>query len=254
MDIRDNLFIVTGGASGLGAATAKLLASLGGKVVAVDLNQPSGDSAAVEPGAIQFEQADVISEAQTQAAITAAIAGFGPLRGMVHCAGVLGASRVVGKTGPHDLALFSRIVQINLIGTFNVARLAAAAMVGNPPLEDGERGIIINTASVAAFEGQIGQAAYAASKGGVASMTLPMARELARFGVRVVAIAPGVFDTAMMAGASDETQQSLTAQIPFPARTGRPEEFAKLAQHIIENRMLNGAVLRIDGALRMQAK
>jgi NAD(P)-dependent dehydrogenase (short-subunit alcohol dehydrogenase family) len=189
-----------------------------------------------------------------QAAIALAASEFGRVDGVVNCAGIIGAGRIVGKNGPHDLALFERVVRVNLIGTFNVLRLAAAAMAANSPNADGERGVIVNTASVAAFEGQLGQAAYSASKGGVAALTLPAARELARFGIRVVAIAPGVFETPMMAGMTPEVRESLVEQCVFPPRLGRGEEFAKLAQQIVENPMLNGSVIRLDGALRMGSK
>jgi NAD(P)-dependent dehydrogenase (short-subunit alcohol dehydrogenase family) len=197
---------------------------------------------------------DVTSEPSAQAAIDLAIQRFGGLQGLVSCAGILGASRIVGREGPHDLALFQKVIQVNLVGTFNMLRLAAAAMSKNEPNAEGERGVIINTASVAAFEGQIGQAAYSASKGGVAAMTLPAARELARFGIRVVAIAPGVFDTAMMSAAPDAVRQGLAEQSVFPPRFGRAEEFAQLVQQIVENPMLNGSVIRLDGAVRMPAK
>lgn len=202
----------------------------------------------------RFIKTDVTNTADAQAAVDLAVNEFGALHGLVQCAGVLGAARIVGKEGPHDLALFERVVRINLIGTFNVMGLAATAMSNNPPNEEGERGVIVNTSSVAAFDGQIGQAAYAASKGGVASLTLPAARELARFGIRVVAIAPGIFDTAMMAGTTEELRQSLGSQIPFPPRLGKPDEFAQMVQAIVENPYLNGEVVRLDGAVRMQPK
>jgi NAD(P)-dependent dehydrogenase (short-subunit alcohol dehydrogenase family) len=255
MQIANYTFWITGGSSGLGAASARLVASLGGHVVIGDLNEEAGNRIAAEIGAAAaFAKTDVTDETQVQAAIDLAVSRFGRLDGVVSCAGILGAARIAGKSGPHDLALFARVVNVNLIGTFNVLRLATAAMTANPPGDDGERGVIINTSSIAAFEGQIGQAAYAASKGGVASLTLPAARELARFGIRVVAIAPGVFDTAMMSAAPDEVRRSLVDQIPFPPRPGRPEEFASLVREIIENRQLNGSVIRLDGALRMGPK
>ncbi len=203
---------------------------------------------------VQFVRTDVTSEQDVGRAIDTAQKSLGPLSGVVQCAGILGAARIVGKQGPHDLALFRRVVEVNLIGTFNVMRLAAAAMASNQPNAEGERGVIVNTASVSAFEGQIGQAAYSASKGGVASLTLPAARELARFGIRVVAIAPGVFETPMMTALAAEAQAALAAQVPFPPRMGRPEEFAALVRAIVENPMLNGSVVRLDGALRMGAK
>jgi NAD(P)-dependent dehydrogenase (short-subunit alcohol dehydrogenase family) len=255
MQIPSHTFLITGGSSGLGEACARLLTSLGANVVIADLNEEAGERLAAELGAnVRFAKTEVTDEAQVNSVIGVALSGFGRLDGAVNCAGILGAARIVGKSGPHDLQLFSRIVHVNLIGTFNVLRLAAAAMATNPPEGDGERGVIINTSSVAAFEGQIGQAAYAASKGGVASLTLPAARELARFGIRVMAIAPGMFETAMMAAAPDQVRSSLIDQIPFPSRPGRPKEFASLVREIIENPFLNGSVIRLDGALRMGAK
>ncbi len=252
MQVAAHTFLITGGGSGLGAACARLLSSLGGRVVIADVNEEAGARMAAEIGPdAAFAKTDVTDEAQVQAAIDLAVSRFGRLDSVVSCAGILGAGRIAGKNGPHDLALFARVVNVNLIGTFNVLRLAAAAMMANPPGDDGERGVIVNTSSIAAFEGQIGQAAYAASKGGVASLTLPAARELARFGVRVVAIAPGVFDTAMMSAAPDEVRRSLVEQIPFPPRAGHPEEFASLVHEIVENRLLNGSVIRLDAALRM---
>jgi NAD(P)-dependent dehydrogenase (short-subunit alcohol dehydrogenase family) len=255
MQISSSTFLVTGGASGLGAACARHLISAGGQVVMADLNEAAGAAICGELGtAARFAKTDVTDADSVQAAIGVATTQFGRLDGVINCAGIVGASRLVGKSGPHDLALFERVVRVNLIGTFNVCRLAAAAMTTNPPNAEGERGVIVNTSSVAALEGQIGQAAYAASKGGVTALTLPLARELARFGIRVAAIAPGVFDTAMMAGMTDEVRQSLAEQIPFPPRLGHPEEFARLACHIIENPMLNGCLIRLDGALRMGSK
>lgn len=228
------------------------LAAAGGVVQIGDVNDDAGLKLARElGGAARFACCDVTDAASIQSGIDAALSAFGRLDGVVNCAGILGAARILGREGPHDLALFRRVVEVNLIGTFNLLRLGAAAMVANPPDEDGQRGVIINTASVAAFEGQIGQAAYSASKGGVASLTLPAARELGRHGIRVVAIAPGIFDTPMIARVSDEIRQSLSAQVPFPNRLGRPVEFAALVQHIFENPMLNGTVIRLDGAIRM---
>jgi NAD(P)-dependent dehydrogenase (short-subunit alcohol dehydrogenase family) len=253
--LADQTFLITGAASGLGAACASRFHAAGAKVVLADLNQQAGDELAAKlgPRAV-FVPTDVTSADSVQTALAAA-SQFGPLRGVVNCAGILAASRVVGRDGPHDLELFARVMNVNLVGTFNVIRLAAAAMSQNEPLsDDGERGVIVNTSSVAAFEGQIGQAAYSASKGGVASMTLPLARELAKLGIRVMAIAPGIFDTAMMEAAPAAVRESLAGQVPFPPRLGKPEEFAALAQHIVENPMLNGAVLRLDGAVRMAAK
>jgi NAD(P)-dependent dehydrogenase (short-subunit alcohol dehydrogenase family) len=255
MEIASHTFVVTGGASGLGEACARLFVGAGANVVIADLNDAAGAALCGELGErTRFAHTDVTDAGQVEAAIAAATSRFGRLDGVVSCAGIIGAGRVVGKNGPHDLALFERVVRINLIGTFNVLRLAAAAMTANPPGRDGERGVVINTASVAAFEGQIGQAAYSASKGGVASLTLPVARELARFGIRVVAIAPGVFETPMMASVTGDVRDSLVEQCVFPPRLGRPEEFARLARQIVENPMLNGCVIRLDGAIRMGAK
>jgi NAD(P)-dependent dehydrogenase (short-subunit alcohol dehydrogenase family) len=255
MQIPGHNFLITGGCSGLGAACARLLTAHGANVVVADLNDEAGAGVKLELGdSAEFAKTDVTSEAEVRSAIELAVSHFGRLDGVVSCAGILGAARIADKNGPHDLQLFERIVHVNLIGTFNVLRLAAAAMATNPPAADGERGVIINTSSVAAFEGQIGQAAYAASKGGVASLTLPAARELARSGIRVVAIAPGMFETAMMSAAPDEVRRSLIDQIPFPPRPGHPEEFASLVREIIENPMLNGSVIRLDGGLRMGAK
>jgi NAD(P)-dependent dehydrogenase (short-subunit alcohol dehydrogenase family) len=255
MQIKGQTFVVTGGASGLGAGTVRKLVGGGGKVVIADVNTGAGEVLAKELGSdVVFAETDVASEQSGQAAIDLAVARFGALHGLVNCAGILGASRIVGRDGPHDLRLFQKVIQVNLVGTFNMLRLGATAMAKNEPNEEGERGVIINTASVAAFEGQIGQAAYSASKGGVAALTLPAARELSRFGIRVVAIAPGVFETAMMQAAPDAVRQSLADQSVFPARFGRADEFALLAQQIIENPMLNGTVIRLDGGMRMQAK
>jgi len=255
MQIQQQTFLVTGAASGLGAATARRLVAEGGRVLLADVDDTAGRALAEELGAAAtFQHTDVTREADVKAVVAAAAEWAAPLRGVVHCAGVATAGRVLGRAGPHDLAAFARSIEINLIGTFNVTRLAAAAMAETAACADGERGVIVNTASVAAYDGQIGQAAYSASKGGVAAMTLPMARELARFGIRVMAIAPGIFDTPMVAAMPDGLRQSLAAQIPFPPRFGRPEEFAALAVHIITNRMLNGEVIRLDGAVRMAAK
>jgi NAD(P)-dependent dehydrogenase (short-subunit alcohol dehydrogenase family) len=251
MQIAGHTFLVTGGGSGLGAACVRLLASAGGHVVIADLNQAAGDSLAAELGkSVRFVHADVTDEASVQRAVQAG-ASLGGLHGVVHCAGIALAEKVLGKNGPHSLVAFSKVIQVNLIGTFNVARLAAAAMAAGAPQPSGERGVIVLTASVAAFEGQVGQAAYAASKGGVAALTLPLARELARYGIRIMAIAPGTFDTPLLAGLPEPARQSLAQQVPFPSRLGRPEEFAALARHIFENEMLNGDVIRLDGALRM---
>ncbi len=252
MDIKGNVFIVTGGASGLGAGTARMLAEAGGKVVIADLNEAAGTALAKELGG-QFVKCDVSTEADGQAAVDAA-QKLGRLAGLVNCAGIAVASKTVGKNGPHPLDAFEKTIRVNLIGTFNMIRLAAAAMVQNTPDTEGERGVIINTASVAAFDGQIGQAAYAASKGGVVGMTLAIARDLARDGVRCMTIAPGLFETPMLLGMPQEVQDALGKMVPFPPRLGRPAEYAKLAQAIIGNTMMNGEVIRLDGAIRMQPK
>lgn len=243
MDIASRTFLVAGGGSGLGAATARMLEGAGANVVVADLKGEAG------PG-IRFVETDVTDEASVRSAVKAAEES-GAFRGVVNCAGVAIAKKTLGRDGPHSLDSFTKVIRVNLIGTFNVVRLAAAAMVGNEPGEDGSRGVIVNTASVAAFDGQIGQAAYAASKGGVASMTLPLAREFARSGIRVATIAPGLFDTPMMAGLPEEARQSLGDQVPFPSRLGKPEEYAALVRHVVENDMLNGEIIRLDGAIRM---
>lgn len=244
--------LITGGSSGLGAATARLWAQQGKAVVVADVDLERGEQLVAELG-VQgcFVPTDVTSPEAVQAAIDRAVVRFGRLDAVVHCAGILAAERVVGREGPHDLSLFRRVIEVNLTGSFNVLRLAAAAMAGQTPDEEGQRGVVVLTSSVAAFEGQIGQAAYAASKGGVAAMVLPAARDLASRGIRVVAIAPGVFDTPMMQAAPATVRDSLLAQTVFPQRLGRPEEFAQLVLHVLENRMLNGCVLRLDGAVRM---
>ena len=252
MEIRDQVFIITGGASGLGAGTARTLAEAGGKVVIADLNEAAGTALAQELGG-RFVRCDVTSEADGQAVVEAATS-LGTLRGLVNCAGIATASRTVGKTGPHPLDQFARVININLIGTFNMIRLAATAMAGNAPNAGGERGVIINTASVAAFDGQIGQAAYAASKGGVVAMTLAIARDLSRDGIRVMTIAPGIFETPMLLGMPAEVQDALGKMVPFPPRLGKPAEYAQLARAIVENPMLNGETIRLDGAIRMQPK
>ncbi|AQW29327.1 3-hydroxyacyl-CoA dehydrogenase [Ralstonia syzygii subsp. celebesensis] len=252
MEIRDQVFIVTGGASGLGAGTARALAEAGGKVVIADLNETAGTALAQEIGG-RFVRCDVTSETDGQA-VTQAAASLGALAGLVNCAGIVTASRTVGKTGPHPLDQFARVININLIGTFNMIRLAATAMAANTPNAGGERGVIINTASVAAFDGQIGQAAYAASKGGVVAMTLAIARDLSRDGIRVMTIAPGIFETPMLLGMPPEVQDALGKMVPFPPRLGKPAEYAQLARAIIENPMLNGETIRLDGAIRMQPK
>jgi NAD(P)-dependent dehydrogenase (short-subunit alcohol dehydrogenase family) len=253
--ISEHTFLVTGGSSGLGAATIRRLAGGGARVVIADLDRDAGERLASEIGAdALFVPADVTDERQMRAVMDLAAARFNALHGAINCAGIALAERVLGKNGPHRLASFTRTIQVNLVGTFNVVRLAAQAMEKNPPNADGERGVMVNTASIAAFEGQIGQAAYSASKAGIVGMTLPVARELAKFGIRVVAIAPGVFETPMMASMTVDVRASLGAQVPFPSRLGRPEEFAMLVQQIIENPMLNGTVVRLDGALRMGSK
>ena len=255
MELANKGVLVAGGASGLGAACARLLSQCGAKVVIADLNSETGNALARELGdSTLFVQANVVEEESVQAAVQAAVNSFGGLHVAINCAGIGAAERVVGKNGPGSLASFTKVIQVNLIGTFNVIRLAAVAMAENSPDEGGERGVIINTASVAAFDGQIGQAAYSASKGGIVSMTLPIARELARYGIRVMAIAPGIFDTPMLAGLPEPARLSLGQQVPFPPRLGRPDEYAALAKHIIENQMLNGEVIRLDGAIRMQPR
>ncbi|AJG18120.1 3-hydroxyacyl-CoA dehydrogenase [Cupriavidus basilensis] len=252
MEIRDNVFIVTGGASGLGEGSARMLAAAGGKVVIADLNEAAGTALAAELGG-KFVRCDVSSEADGQATVAAATT-LGRLAGLVNCAGIATANKTVGKNGPHPLDAFDKTIRVNLIGTFNMIRLAAAAMVQNTPDAQGERGVIINTASVAAFDGQIGQAAYAASKGGVVAMTLAIARDLSRDGVRCMTIAPGLFETPMLLGMPQEVQDALGKMVPFPPRLGRPAEYAKLVESIIANTMLNGEVIRLDGAIRMQPK
>ena len=255
MQIAGHTFLVTGGASGLGAATARRLAGAGARVLLSDVSSEQGMRLAGELGErVLFKAADVTDESQVAAAIAAARTRFGAVHGAVSCAGIAPGERVLGKDGPHRLDSFRRAVEINLIGTFNVLRLAAQAMESNAPDAGGERGVIVNTASIAAYDGQIGQAAYGASKAGVAGLTLPAARELARIGVRVMTIAPGIFETPMVAGFSPELQQALAAQVPFPSRLGKPDEFAALVEHIILNPMLNGEVIRLDGALRMAPK
>ena len=252
MEIQNKTFLISGGGSGLGAATARLLVESGANVLIADINAGTGESIAAELGqSAHFVKTDVTAEESVQNAVNAALETFGSLHGAINCAGIAIAERVLGKNGPHDLAKFSQVIQVNLIGTFNVIRLAAAAMSQNEPALSGERGVIVNTASVAAFDGQIGQAAYSASKGGIVGMTLPLAREFARYGIRVMTIAPGIFNTPLLAGLPEAAQQSLAQQVPFPSRLGRPSEYAALVEHIIENEMLNGEVIRLDGAIRM---
>lgn len=247
MDIRGNVFLITGGASGLGAGTARMLAREGGKVVLADLNEAAGEALAHELGGA-FVRCDVSREEDAQAAVDAATHA-GTLRGLVNCAGIAPAVKTVGKEGPHPLDVFAKTINVNLVGTFNMIRLAAAAMSANAPNADGERGVIISTASVAAFDGQIGQAAYAASKAGVAGMTLPIARDLSRNAIRVMTIAPGLFETPMLLGMPKDVQDALGAMVPFPPRLGKPAEYAMLVRQIIENPMLNGEVIRLDGAI-----
>ena len=254
MDIAGKVFIVTGGASGLGEGTARLLAQEGAKVVIADLQAERGQALAAELGAASgqaiFVRCDVSQDADGRAAVAAAVA-LGPLFGLVNCAGIAPAAKTVGKDGAHPLDVFTKTVTVNLIGTFNMTRLAAEAMCANTPEPTGERGVIISTASVAAYDGQIGQAAYAASKGGVVGMTLPIARDLARNGIRVMTIAPGIFGTPMLFSMPQAVQDALAAGVPFPSRLGTPADYAKLVKHIIENDMLNGEVIRLDGAIRL---
>jgi len=252
MDLRDSAFVVTGGASGLGAATVRMLVAGGGRAVIADLKEDDGRALAQSLGdAAQFVRTDVCDEASAAAAVNAAVQRFGGLQGLVNCAGIVHGEKVVGKEGPHTLAGFVRAININLVGTFNLIRLAAEAMARGAPNAGGERGVIVNTASVAAFDGQIGQAAYSASKAGVVGMTLPIARELARSGIRVMTIAPGIFETPMMSSLTPDVQEALGKMVPFPPRLGRPDEFASLVREIVVNPMLNGEVIRLDGAIRM---
>jgi len=250
MELKNSVVLITGGASGLGAASAKMVAAAGGKVVIADLNTAAGEALAAELGG-KFVKCDVSSEADGQAAVGAALAAYGAVHGLINCAGIGPAEKTVGKNGPHNLGVFTKVITVNLIGTFNMIRLTAAAMLKNTPNAAGERGVIVNTASVAAYDGQIGQAAYSASKGGIVGMTLPIARDLSREGVRVVTIAPGLFLTPLLSGMPQEVQDSLAKQVPFPSRLGRPDEYASLAKHIFENEMLNGETIRLDGAIRM---
>ncbi len=253
MQIKNSVFLVTGGASGLGAATAQMAAANGAKVVIADLQADAGEKLAREIGG-KYCKCDVTSEADGKAAVAAALQAFGGIHVLVNCAGIGVAERTLGKEAPHDLARFTKVITINLIGTFNMIRLAADAMAKAGPNAAGERGVIVNTASVAAYDGQIGQAAYSASKGGVVGMTLPIARDLSRNGIRVCTIAPGLFLTPMLQGLPKEAQESLGKQVPFPARLGKPEEYAQLAKAIVENEMLNGETIRLDGAIRMAPK
>jgi len=252
---KDSVFIVTGGASGLGGATVRMLVNGGGKVVIADLKEAEGNALASELGAnVRFVRTDVTDEASGKAALAAAVERFGAVHGLVNCAGVVHGERILGKEGIHALASFVRVVNINLIGSFNMTRLAAERMAKNAPNAGGERGVIVFTASVAAFDGQIGQPAYSASKAGLVGMTLPVARELARNGIRVMTIAPGIFETPMVGQIPPDIAESLGKMVPFPPRLGRPEEFASLVSEIIRNEMLNGEVIRLDGAIRMAPK
>jgi NAD(P)-dependent dehydrogenase (short-subunit alcohol dehydrogenase family) len=255
MQLDSAAVVVTGGASGLGAASVRMLADAGASAVIADLNVDDGERLAREIGpSARFCRTDVTDGESAGAAVRACVEAFGRITGLVNCAGIAFGEKVVGRSGPHALETFQRIVAINLVGTFNMIRLAAAAMAGNSPTPGGERGVIVNTASVAAFDGQIGQAGYSASKAGIVGMTLPIARELASSGIRVMTIAPGIFETPMMAGMPAQVQESLGRMVPFPSRLGRPQEFAALVRHILENEMLNGEVIRLDGAIRMQPR
>ena len=253
MQIKGSIAIVTGAASGLGAATAETLASAGARIAAFDLNEEGAKATAEKLGGVGYG-VDVSNAESVEQAVAKVQADLGTPSILVNCAGIVHGERIVGRDGPADLAAFSKVITVNLIGTFNMMRVAATAMSQNTPSDSGERGVIINTASIAAFEGQIGQAAYAASKGGVASLTLPAARELARHGVRVASIAPGLFGTPMLMGLPDEVQESLAANTPFPKRLGDPYEYGRLAMHICENEMINGETIRIDGAVRLEPK
>jgi NAD(P)-dependent dehydrogenase (short-subunit alcohol dehydrogenase family) len=254
LQLTDSVFVVTGGASGLGAATARMFAASGARVVIADVNKSAGEPIAAELGSnARFALVDVTDERSIQNGLAVAVE-MGTLRGVINAAGVVLAEKVLGKNGPHAFDAFMRVIGINLGGTFNVIRLSTQVMAANQPAPSGERGVIINTASVSAFDGQIGQAAYSASKGGIVGMTLPIARELARHGVRVMTIAPGIFDTPLMASLPQAARDSLAQQVPFPPRLGRPDEYAALVRHIIENEMLNGEVIRLDGAIRMAPK
>jgi len=255
MQIKDNVAIVTGGASGLGKATVELLKKQGAKVTILDVVEEAGEKFASELGdGAMFVKTDVTDENSVQNAVDKTVSAFGGIHFVINCAGIGTAAKLLSKKGPMPLDLFNKTIQVNLVGTFNVIRLAAQKMVENTPNEDGERGVIINTASVAAFEGQIGQVAYSASKGGIVGMNLPLARELAAYGIRVLTIAPGIFETPMLASLPEKVRDALGKMVPFPQRLGRPAEFAALTQHIIENAMLNGEVIRLDGAIRMQPK
>lgn len=255
MHISNRCFIITGGGSGLGEASARMLVEAGGRVVIADVNDEGGEQVAASLGdAARFVHCDVTREDHGQAAVATARDAFGGVNGLVNCAGIGAPTKVLGKEGPHSLDGFSKVVQVNLIGSFNMIRLATAAMAEAEPDDGGERGVVINTASVAAYEGQIGQASYSASKGGVVGMTLPIAREMARHGIRVMTIAPGLFETPMLAELPEEARESLGKMVPFPPRLGTPAEYARMARDIVENPMLNGSTIRLDGAIRMQPK
>ncbi len=255
MIIEGKVALITGGASGLGEASVRNFIAKGGKAAILDLDEVRGQQLAADfSGNAIFVKTDVVSEEGVQDAVDKTIRAFGSIHVVVNCAGIGVAQKVLGKQGPHDLGFFNKVIQINLVGTFNVIRLAAEKMVNNEPDSQGERGVIINTASAAAFEGQIGQAAYSASKSGVVGMTLPIARELAEYGIRVMTIAPGLFETPMLMGLPEKVREALGKMVPFPPRLGRPEEFAQLVLHIVENTMLNGYTIRLDGAIRMQPK
>ena len=254
MQLQTSVFLVTGGASGLGEAAARMLVGEGARVVIADVNESAGATLQAELGAnTRFVRVDVTDESSVRQGLETA-AELGALRGVVNAAGIVLAEKVLGRNGPHSLDAFSRIIEVNLAGTFNVIRLASAMISTGEPTASGERGVIINTASVSAFDGQIGQAAYSASKGGIVAMTLPIARELARYGIRVMTIAPGIFDTPLMASLPQAARDSLALQVPFPSRLGKPSEYAALVKHIIDNEMLNGEVIRLDGAIRMAPK
>jgi NAD(P)-dependent dehydrogenase (short-subunit alcohol dehydrogenase family) len=255
MKIADHTFLVTGGGSGLGAACVRRFVAGGGRAVIADVQKGPSEALAAELGPkVRFVETDVTNRASAERAVETALKELGGLHGLVNCAGIALAERTVGKEGPHRLESFSRVINVNLIGTFNMIAVAATAMSKGEPNASGERGVIINTASVAAFDGQVGQAAYSASKGGVVGMTLPIARDLSRSGIRVMTIAPGIFETPMLGQLSEEVRKSLAQQIPFPSRLGRADEFAALAAHIVENEMLNGETIRLDGAIRMAPK
>ena len=255
MEIKNSTFIVTGGSSGLGAATVEMVVAAGGNAIIADVNKAQGEALAAKLGKqTRYAECDVTREDHGKATVAAALKEFGGLQALVNCAGIAVGEKTVGKEGPHSLEKFAKVISINLIGSFNMIRLAADAMAKLQPNAAGERGVIVNTASVAAFDGQIGQAAYSASKGGVVGMTLPIARDLSRSGIRVMTIAPGIFETPMLLGMPQEVQDALGKMVPFPSRLGRPKEYAQLVRHIVENEMLNGEVIRLDGAIRMQPK